>query len=89
MERIKRGVLPYTATFSSPTLAIMNLQMMVGFPYFHFRINMLKWRSSISRFKQKIYITFIIQQPIETYKKVLAICEFVFLKYSEFGSFCP
>ncbi len=32
MEGIKRGVLPYVATCSSPTLVIMNLQTMARFP---------------------------------------------------------
>jgi hypothetical protein len=59
IEGIKRGVLPYVITSLSPTFAIMNLQTMAGFPYFHFRINMLKWRSSIYGFKQKFPITFI------------------------------
>jgi hypothetical protein len=89
MEGIKRVVLPYDANSSSPTFAIMNLQMMARFPYFHSRINMLKWWSSIFRFRKKNSFTFIIQQPIETYKKALAICEFVFSKYSEFGPFRP
>jgi hypothetical protein len=43
MEGIKRVVLPYDASSSSPTFAIMNLQMMARFPYFHSHINMLKW----------------------------------------------
>jgi hypothetical protein len=60
MEGIKRGALPYVVTSLSPTLAIMNLQMMAGFPYFHFRINRLKWQSSISGFRQTFPITFII-----------------------------
>jgi hypothetical protein len=51
VEGVKRGALPYVATFSSPTLEIMNFQMMAGFPYFHFRINMWKWQSSIFGFK--------------------------------------
>jgi hypothetical protein len=51
VEGIKRGVLPYIATFSFQTFAIMNFQTMAGFPYFHFRIIMLKWKSSIFGFK--------------------------------------
>jgi len=43
MEGIKRGAVQYVITSLSPTLAIMNLQTMAGFPYFHFHINMLKW----------------------------------------------
>jgi hypothetical protein len=43
MEGIKKGALPYTTASSSPPLAIMNLQTMVGFHYFHFHINILKW----------------------------------------------
>ncbi len=54
--------------------------MMAGFPYFDFRINMLKWRSSIFGLKEKFPTTFIIHQPIETSKKVLVICEVFFLK---------
>jgi len=89
MEGIKRGAVPYVITSLFPTLAIMNLQTIAGFIYFHFHINMLKRWSSISRFRQKFPITFIIQQPTKTYKKVLAICEFFFLKHNEFGPFCP
>jgi hypothetical protein len=80
VEGFKRGVLPYATTSSSPTLAIMNLQTMVGLPYFHFHINMLEWRFCISRFKQKFPTTFIFWQPTKTYKKVLVICEVSFLK---------
>ncbi len=36
MEGIERGALPYVITSLSPTFANMNLQMMAGFPYFHF-----------------------------------------------------
>jgi hypothetical protein len=36
MKGIKKGALPYTTTSSFPPLAIMNLQTMVGFRYFHF-----------------------------------------------------
>jgi hypothetical protein len=43
VEGIKRGPLPYVATFLSSTLAIMILQRTTRFPYFHFHINMLKW----------------------------------------------
>jgi hypothetical protein len=56
VEGIKRGTLPYVVTFSSPTLAIMNLQMMARFPYFHFHINMLKWQSSIYGFRQNFLL---------------------------------
>ncbi len=88
-KELRGGALPYVIASLSLTLAIMNLQMMARFHYFHFCINVLKWRSSISGFRQKFLITFIIKQPIETYKKVLAICEFFPLKYSEFGPFRP
>jgi hypothetical protein len=80
MEGIKRAPLLYVATSSSPTLAIMILQMTIGFPYFHLRINMLKWLSSIFGFKEKFPTTFIIHQLIETSNKVFAICELFFLK---------
>jgi hypothetical protein len=87
MEGIKRGSLPYVVTFLFPTLVIMNLQTMAGFTYFHFCINMLKWQSSIFEFRQKISITFIIQQPNETYKNVLTICELFSRNIMNLGHF--
>jgi hypothetical protein len=78
MEGIKKGALPYDATSSFPTIAIINLQMIVGFCYFHFHINMLKWRSSIFGFVKKFPTTFLIQQPTKTCKKGLTICEVFF-----------
>ncbi len=84
------GGLLYATTSLSPTLAIMILQMTAWFPYFHFRINMLKWQSSIFGFREKFPTTFIIYQPIKTFKKVLATCEVFFLqKYNEFEPFHP
>ncbi len=80
MEGIKRAPLLYVATSSSPTLAIMILQMTTWFPYSHFRINMLKWLSSIFGFREKFPTTFIIHQPIETSNKVFVICEVFFLE---------
>jgi hypothetical protein len=56
----------------------MNLQTMVGFRYFHFCINMLKWLFFIFGFRQKSHITFQILQPTETCKKVFAIFEVSF-----------
>jgi hypothetical protein len=41
----------------------------------------------ISRLKQKFPTIFIIQQPIETYKKVLAICEFFLQNILNLGDF--
>ncbi len=63
---------------STPPLAIMNLQTMTRFRYFHFCINMLKWQVLIYWFKQKSPTTFLIWQPTKTCKKVFAIFEVLF-----------
>jgi hypothetical protein len=51
MEGIKRGALPYVATSLFPPPTIMIMQTTTWLFYFNFVITMIKWKSSIQRFR--------------------------------------